>query len=151
MNQRAKIRLSESEQRGAVELGVTTDVVVRVRMERCAGLVLPHFLCVVLRVDVDRTRAPIVLLPWDEVASLEQKDALARWCKAMRKCATTGSGADDDDVVSISRGHETLLVATGKDATHVRWVMQLGAADASVSMPVRVPFAGQQHPDVAVR
>jgi hypothetical protein len=37
----------------------------------------------------------------------------------MRKCATTGSGADDDDVVSIIRGHEALLVATGKDATYV--------------------------------
>ena len=44
----AEVALAQAEQRGAVELGVAADVVVRVRVERLAVLVVPHFLGVVL-------------------------------------------------------------------------------------------------------
>src|SRR6266511_32104 len=73
----AEVLFAKPEERGAVKLGVATDVVVRVRMERSAILVLPHFFGVIFRFDVDRPRTPIVLFAPNVVAPLEQQDPFA--------------------------------------------------------------------------
>src|ERR687888_1629451 len=97
--QLAEILLTQTEQRSAIEFGISTDVVVRVRMKRPAVLVLPGLLRVVLRLDVDGPRAPVVLLTWHVVAALEQQDPLARRREVIGEGAAAGTGADDDYVV----------------------------------------------------
>src|SRR5262249_60239546 len=57
----AEVLMAKAKERSAVELRVATDVVVRVRMERFAILVLPDFFGVIFCFDVDRSRTPVVL------------------------------------------------------------------------------------------
>ena len=73
----AEVLFAQPEERGAVELGVSADVVVGVRMERLAVLVVPHVFGVIFRLDVDGARAPVVLLAPDVVAPLEQENPFA--------------------------------------------------------------------------
>ena len=51
-------------------------------------------------------RVPVVHLPRQEVAPLEQQDALARRRERVGQRAAAGAGADDDDVVVL--GHRYL-------------------------------------------
>ena len=95
----AEVLFAKPEQRRAVELGVAADVVVRVRVERLAVLVLPHLLGVVFRLDVDRPRAPVVLFAADVVAAFEQQDPFAGWGEVIGQRAAARAGADDDHVV----------------------------------------------------
>ena len=116
----AEVLLAQPEQRGAVELGVAADVVVGVRMERLAVLVLPHFLGVVLRLDVDRPRAPVVLLAADVVAALEQQDPLAGRGEVIGERAAARAGADDDHVVVRHAG--ALISDPGRANADIRKV-----------------------------
>ena len=68
--QLAEIPIAQSEQRGAVELGVAAHIVVGVRMQRLAVLVGPLLPGVVLGVEHDGFRAPVVLLAGNESAAL---------------------------------------------------------------------------------
>ena len=76
MTKLAEVLVAQTEQSGAVEFRVSADVVVGVRMERLAVLVVPHFFGVIFRLDVDGARAPVVLLAPDVVAPLEQENPL---------------------------------------------------------------------------
>ena len=99
VNDFPEVLLAQPEQCRAVELGVAADVVVGVGMERLPVLVLPHLLRVVFPLDVDRARAPVVLLAAHVVAALDQQDPLARRGEVIRQRAAARAGADDDHVV----------------------------------------------------
>src|SRR5262245_58930558 len=101
-----EILLPQPEERGAVELRVAADVVVRVGMERLAVLVLPDLLRVVLGLDVHGARAPVVLLAPDVVAPFEQEDAFSGWRDVIGERSAAGARADDDHVVM---SHESSL------------------------------------------
>ena len=58
----AEVLLAQPEQRRAVELGVAADVVVGVRVELLAVPIAPDLLGLVLALDVDGLRVPVVLL-----------------------------------------------------------------------------------------
>jgi len=57
-----KIFLAQAKKRGAVELCIASDEIVRMRMECLAIFVVPRFLSVVLRVEVNRACAPVVII-----------------------------------------------------------------------------------------
>src|SRR5262245_46063376 len=103
MLQLTEVLAAESEERGAVELGVTSDPVVRVGMERLAVAVAPRLLRLILALEVDGARAPVVLLARHVVAALEEQDLLARRGQRPRQRAAAGAGADDRDVVALHR------------------------------------------------
>src|SRR6266702_1030234 len=106
MAQLAEVALAQPEQRGAVELRVAPDVVVRVRMEFLAVLVPPLFLRAVAALEHDRLSVPVLLLARHVVAALEQQDAFAGGSEAVGQRAAARAGADDDDVVVV---HARLL------------------------------------------
>src|SRR6516225_12137130 len=99
--QLAEVLLAEAEERRAVELGVASHRVVGVRMERVALAVVPDLLRLVAALDVHPARIPVGLLPGDEVAALEEEDALAGGGQGVSQRPAAGAGADDDDVVAV--------------------------------------------------
>ena len=108
MSNLAKVFFSQTKQRRAVKLGVATDEVVRVRMQFFAVTVAPRFFRVVLAVEVNGLRAPVVLLARHIVAALKQKNLLAGGRQFVGQRAAAGARADDDDVVVIIAGHDGL-------------------------------------------
>src|SRR5262249_39301709 len=82
---------AESEERGAVELGVTADPVVRVGMERLAVAVAPRLLRLILSLEVDGPRAPVVRLARHVLAALGEQDLLPRPGQRPPRCAPAGA------------------------------------------------------------
>src|ERR1041385_593248 len=119
--QLAKIALAQPEQRGAVELRVAPDVVVRVGVEFLSVLVPPLFLRAVAALEHDGLRIPVLLLAGNVVAALEQQDALARGSKPVRQRAAARAGADEDDVVVV---HARFL----RSAVAIMRVSEIGRA-----------------------
>ena len=112
--QLAEVLWPQPEQRGAVELGVAADVVVDLRRELVAVPVEPELRGAVLPLDEHRRRLPVVPLPGQVVAALEQQDLLARGGQSVREGASAGAGADHDDVVVLFVSHGCSLgVALG--------------------------------------
>src|SRR5262249_39045236 len=116
----AEVLSTQPEQRGAVELGVAPDPVVGVGMERLALRRPPYLLGAVLALEVDRPRAPVVLLAGDVVAPLEEQDALAGRRQAVGRCAPAGAGADDDHVEAARLVHDA---SHRGDGLGVTWVV----------------------------
>src|SRR5712692_3553919 len=104
----AEVLAPQPEERGAEEFGVAAHVVVRVRMKGLAVAIAPDLRRCVTAVQIDRLGVPVLLLPRDEAAPLEDEDALARRCQSVKERAAAGSGPDDDHV--IVGGHEDLLL-----------------------------------------
>src|SRR5207244_13089983 len=99
----AEVLLAEPDQRGAVELGVPADEVMRAGVELLAIAVVPGLLDVVAVLDLDGARVPVLLRAWDVAAPLEEEDALARGCEAIGERPAPRAGAADDEVVVIVR------------------------------------------------
>src|SRR6185295_16161862 len=79
-----------------------------------AGLVLPDLLGVVAALEVDRLRAPVLLLAADVVAPLEDEDPLAGGSQRIGQGSTARPAADDDDVVMRVCGHDTPTLILGR-------------------------------------
>src|SRR5215470_2817822 len=88
----------QAEKRRSIELGVPTNVIVRMRMEVLAVLIEPRLLGVVVTLHVDQLRVPVGFLARNVIAALEDKDSLARRCKMIRQGASPGTGSNDDHV-----------------------------------------------------
>src|SRR5215470_59164 len=108
MTNLAKIFPAQPEERGAIEFGVTADVVVRVRMERLAIFVAPFFLGLVLSLDVDGAGIPIGLFAAHVVASLQDENALPSWGERISERPASGSASNDDHVVVLLDRHGLL-------------------------------------------
>jgi hypothetical protein len=100
-----EVFLAQAEQSGAVELRVATDVIVRVRVKFLAVFVAPQLLRLILALDVDGARAPVVLLARHVVAPLEDQNALAGAGQGIGERSTSGAGTYDDYVEMIRMGH----------------------------------------------
>src|SRR5713226_6019559 len=105
----AKIFLAQAEERGAVEFGITPDVVISVRVERLAFLVAPLFLSLVLGLNIDRTRIPIGLLPGNIVPPLQDEDAFPSGSERVDQCSAARSGSDNNYVVVLVLRHRVCL------------------------------------------
>src|SRR6266478_7774559 len=105
----AKIFLAQAEERGAVEFGVASDVVVGVRVEPLAFLVAPLFLSLVLGLNIDRARIPIGLLPGNIVPPFQDEDAFPSGGERSEECSPACSRTDDDYVVVLVLSHRVCL------------------------------------------
>ena len=106
----AEVLRAQPVERGAVELGGAADVVVDLRLERLAVGVVPGVLGDVLAVDEHRLGVPVVHLPRQVVAPLQQQDLLAGRGEGVGQRAAAGAAADDDDVVVV--GHVSSSVSS---------------------------------------
>src|SRR5471032_1294606 len=123
----AEIGLAQTQQRGAIKLGIAADVVVYAGMEGFAVLVVPGFLGLVFGLHEDGFWIPVVLLAAQKVAALDEEDALAAGRQAVRQRAATGAAADDDDVVvALSRTVLCHGVAWSGERWGGRWRSRLG-------------------------
>src|SRR6516162_3173482 len=105
----AEILLAQAEQRGAVEFGVAADVIMDAGMESPAVLAVPGLLRLVFRLDEDGGRVPVVSLAWQEIAALEQQDALASRREPMGERTAAGTGADNDHVITLACHRHSIL------------------------------------------
>src|SRR5262249_33183247 len=103
-----KVLSAEAKEGGAVELGVAAPPVVGVWMELSPVDVPPHFSGAVLPLQVDRLRAPVVLLSRHIVAALYQQDAFTGWRQTIRERAASRSGSDNDQLEVLNSRHKAL-------------------------------------------
>src|SRR3974390_1143987 len=105
MTNLSKVLLPQPEQSSSIELGVSADVIIGVRMEFLAISVAPDFLGLILAFGIDRFGIPVVRLTRDVVAAFQQQNALSGWRQFVGQRAAARARADDDNVVVVSVGH----------------------------------------------
>jgi hypothetical protein len=94
----AKIALAQSQQRGAIHLGIAADEIMQPWMERLPVLVEPCFARLIGGIDKDRLRIPIGTSARQIAAAFQQHDRFAFGCQPLRERCATRSAADHDDV-----------------------------------------------------
>src|SRR5262249_40866194 len=94
----SEVFFPEAEQGGPIKLRISTDVVVSVRMQFLAVLIAPLLFCVVLGVDVDRLRVPVIFFSSDVVPPLKDQDALTGRGQFVGESSAASTGPDDDHV-----------------------------------------------------
>src|SRR4051794_38351174 len=102
---------TKAEQCGAVELRVPPDVVVHLRRELLAVPVEPELRRPVPPLDEHRGRAPVVALPGQVVAALQQQDLPPGPGQPVGERSTSRTRADDDDVEMRTVDHQVSLRA----------------------------------------
>ena len=95
----------ETEQRGAVEFCIAADVVVGVRMQLFAVLVVPHLFGLVLSFEVYGAGIPVVFFARNVAAAFQEQDALAGGSQFMGQRAAACAGPDNDHIEMVLRGH----------------------------------------------
>src|SRR5882724_6150525 len=103
---------AQTEQRRAVEFGISAHVVIRVRMERLSLLVAPFFFCLILALHIDRARIPVGLLAGNIIAAFQNENAFPGRCERVHKRSATRAGPDDDHVVVVVGIHAVSLAFT---------------------------------------
>src|SRR5690349_6670589 len=101
-----EVFFTQSKERSAVELRVTANEIIRVRVQLFAFAIAPRLFRVVSRFEVYGARAPVVLLAWNIVAAFQDQDLLARGREFVGQRAATRARADDDYDVVIVAGHD---------------------------------------------
>ena len=84
MTNLSEVLFSQTKERRAVELCVTADEIIRVRMKFLAVAIAPRLFGVVFPFEIYGARAPVVLFTRNVIAALEEKDLScprARVCK----------------------------------------------------------------------
>src|SRR5215216_6767497 len=112
MTNLAKVFLAQTKQRRAVEFRVATDKIVRVRVQLFAVNIAPRLFGVVLSVEVDGARTPVVLLARHVIAALEQQNLLTGGREFVGQRAAACARADDDYVVVVVVRHDLLRLPT---------------------------------------
>jgi hypothetical protein len=72
MSNLSKVFFTKTKERGAVEFGIAAYVIVGVGMKRLAVFITPDLLGLVLAIDIDSTRVPVVFLPGDIIAAFKE-------------------------------------------------------------------------------
>src|SRR5215813_7948515 len=101
-----KVFFAQTKESSAVELRVTTNEIIGVRMKFPTFAVSPRLFRVVFSFEVYSAGAPIVFFTRNVIAALEKNNLLARRREAVSKCASACTRADDDYVVMIISGHD---------------------------------------------
>jgi hypothetical protein len=96
---------AQTEECGAVELGVAAHVVVDLGRELVSVFVVPELRCAVLALDEDRGGFPVVAFAGQIVAAFEEEDPFSGGGQPVGEGAAARTGADDDDVVMPFVGH----------------------------------------------
>src|SRR3954469_15597719 len=96
-----EVALAQAEEDPAVDLGVATHEVLRVRTERDTVAVVPPLAGDVSLAAEDLPGVPVLALAREVAATLEHQDLLARRRETVRERASAGAGPDDDHVVVV--------------------------------------------------
>src|SRR5262249_40862320 len=96
---RLEVGLPQARQRGAVDLGITADIVVHAGVERPALSILPGLLGLVALLVKHRRRAPVLRLLRQKVATLEQQHSRTAVAQCVGQRPAPRTRADDDDVI----------------------------------------------------
>ena len=112
----AEVLLSLAKQHRAVHLRVAPDVVVLLGQERAALLVGPAAAVAIAVLDPHLGRVPILLLPAQVVAPLEDEDALAGGRQRVGQGAAAGPGPDDDEIEVL--GHDVPFTLGSRPLVH---------------------------------
>src|SRR5262245_8838665 len=105
MGNLTEVFFPETEQRRAVEFRIAADVVIGVRMELFAILVVPHLFGLVLSFEVYGAGIPVVFFTRNVSAAFQEQNALAGGSQSMGERAAAGAGADNDHIEMVLRGH----------------------------------------------
>src|SRR5215469_9643810 len=105
----SEIFLAQPKQCCTVKFRVPAHVIVCMRMQLFAFHVAPQLFRVVLRIDIDGFRIPVVLFASYIVATLQNEDLLARGGQMVCKRSTPGPRSDDDYVELVLVAHYLLL------------------------------------------
>jgi hypothetical protein len=124
----------ETEQRGAVELSIAADVVISVRMELFAVLVVPNFFGLVFSFEVYGAGIPVVFLPRNIAAPFQEQDALAGGRQLVSQGAPAGASTDNNDIKVVLGGLLELLSARGY------WFASLFRVTVTVSLLLIIPL-----------
>ena len=73
----SEILLAQPEERSTIEFRVPTHVIIRVGMQLLTVRVAPQLFGVVLGIDINGLRVPVVLLAGDVITALMNEDSLA--------------------------------------------------------------------------
>ncbi len=101
MPELTEVLLAQAVQRRSVHLRGAAHVVVHLRLERLAVVVVPGVGGDVAVVDEDVLREPVLGLACEPVAALEQEDPLAGGGEMPGERAAAGTGPDDDHVIAV--------------------------------------------------
>ncbi len=93
-----EVALAQAHEGRAVEAGVSAHPVVGVGGEGLVVLVVPLFLGAIAVLDEHRLGVPVLRLPGQVLAPLQDQDGLARRRQPLGQGRTPGPGADDDHV-----------------------------------------------------
>src|SRR5437899_3365383 len=110
----AEVLAAQAEERGAIKLRVSAHVIIGMRMQLLAIAVMPHFLGLVMAFEIDYTGIPVVLLPRNITAALQQEDSLPCWRKLVHESSPASAAADDNDIISVISSHEVLHNCSGR-------------------------------------
>jgi hypothetical protein len=77
MSQLSKIFLPQPEQSRSIKLGISTHIVIRVRVKWLTGIILPSLFCLIFPLDIDSRRVPVVFLAPDIISSFEEQNPFA--------------------------------------------------------------------------
>jgi hypothetical protein len=100
-----EVALAQPEEDRAVDLRIAADEVLRVRLERRAGRVIPGLAGHVAVAVEDLVRIPVLGLAREVAAALQQQEPLAGRREAVRQRAPARSRPDDDHVVVLAHVH----------------------------------------------
>src|SRR5581483_6159642 len=95
----AEVFTTEPKQRGAVKLGISADIVIRMRMKLASVAIVPNLFGVVFRLEIHRRGAPVIFLAGNVVASLEDENLFSGRGELRGESPASGARADDDHVV----------------------------------------------------
>jgi len=99
----AEVPLAEAEEDRAVELRVAADEVLLVGLERLAVLVVPELVGQVPVLPEDLAAVPVLWLPRQVAAALDQQDPLTGRREPVRERTPASAGTDDNHVIVLSR------------------------------------------------
>ena len=72
MSNLCKVLFAKTKERRTVEFSIAAYVIVGVGVKRLAVFITPDLLGLVLAIDIDSTRVPVVFLPGDIIAAFKK-------------------------------------------------------------------------------
>src|SRR5689334_22773019 len=96
-----KIFFAKPKQRRAIHFGVAADPIMDTGMESLTLLTIPGFVRLILAVDENGSRVPVLSFARQKITAFEQQDAFAARRQTMCKRCTTCPGSDDDKIRGV--------------------------------------------------
>src|SRR6185503_21102596 len=106
MTNLAEVFFAQTKERRAVELCITADEIIRVRVQCLPVAIAPRLFGVVFTFEIDGASAPVILLARYVIAAFEEEDLLAGGRELVGQRAAARARTDNDHVVVIVACHD---------------------------------------------